>query len=558
MGKRLIKVKFIKDFEDLNNKGEVILRRKEGEIINVSEENAKKFVELGYVKYLEEEYKEKPLSEFEKNIFFDVNSLTELVEKYKGADVEKEARIQLGRLRKNSFLFEEQDEKYFFIDKIGDSLLFYNKNNANKARIAEQAAKVFEKKQQAKEFGKLLPYFYDKSGLWWLWGAKKYMWEVVDEVDILNMIGENTNEDTISAKNRVEILNALKQEGRKNIPKDIKPTWIQFQDTIVDIKTGEEFEATPEYFVTNPIPHPLHKERLINTPVMDRIFEEWVGKDYVKTLYEIIAYCLIPSYPLNRIFCFLGAGMNGKTKYLELIRRFIGDDNCCATELDTLLTSRFEITRLHKKLICQMGETNFNEMNKTSTLKKLTGGDMIGFEYKNKGLFHETNYAKILIATNNLPTTSDKSIGFYRRWLIIDFPHQFSEKKDILNDIPQEEYEILSVKLLSVLKDLLDKKQFHNEGDIEERIKRYESKSDFLGKFIEENVEEKIGAYITVNDFNKKLISWCKENNHRILSETSVGKSLKKIGFEQQRKRLEWLNDGRGGQARVWLDYAWK
>ena len=57
--------------------------------------------------------------------------------------------------------------------------------------------------------------------------------------------------------------------------------------------------------------------------------------------------------------------MNGKSKYLELLRKFIGQDNCCSTELDTLMQSRFEVTRLHKKLVCQMGETNFNEMNKT-------------------------------------------------------------------------------------------------------------------------------------------------------------------------------------------------
>ena len=93
-----------------------------------------------------------------------------------------------------------------------------------------------------------------------------------------------------------------------------------------------------------------------------------------------------------------------------------------------------------------MGETNFNEMSRTSKLKKLTGGDLIGFEYKNKNPFEAKNYAKILIATNSLPTTSDKTLGFYRRWMIIDFPNQFSEKKDILKDIPEEEYESLALK----------------------------------------------------------------------------------------------------------------
>ena len=124
----------------------------------------------------------------------------------------------------------------------------------------------------------------------------------------------------------------------------------------VDIKTGERIEASPEYFVTNPIPYEVSEDD--STPTLDRIFNEWVGEDYVQTLYEIISYCLLPDYPMSRLFCFIGAGMNGKSKFLELIVKFIGNDNCTSTELDTLLTSRFEITRLYKKLICQMGETN--------------------------------------------------------------------------------------------------------------------------------------------------------------------------------------------------------
>ena len=287
---------------------------------------------------------------------------------------------------------------------------------------------------QAEMFNETQPYFYDRSGLWWLWSNDDFMWELVDEVDILNMISESTGTDVIKPGNRTIIINTLKQEGRKNIPKPSKPTWIQFRDLIYDISTGEQFKASPKYFVTNPIPWELEKETF-STPKMDEIFAEWVGKENIEQLYEILAYSILPDYPIHRIFCFIGGGMNGKSCFLNLLRKFVGTKNCCSTELDTLLASRFEVTRLHKKLVCQMGETNFNEMNKTSLSKKLSGGDLIGFEYKNKTPFEDKNYAKIIIATNNLPTTTDKTLGFYRRWYIIDFPNIFSERKDILLEI---------------------------------------------------------------------------------------------------------------------------
>jgi P4 family phage/plasmid primase-like protien len=429
---------------------------------------------------------------------------------------------------------------------------FVKSTNFNKA------SQIFTLGAQTKVFSEIQPLFYDKNGMWWLWHAEEYKWQIVDEVDILNMIGDATGEDIISPKNRTIILNSLKQTGRRKVPKAIKPTWIQFKSEIFDILTGERFPATSEYFVTNPLPWDLHKDNIEATPNMDRIFEEWVGKDYVRTLYEILAYCMMPDYPINRMFCFIGSGMNGKSKFLELLRKFIGGENCCTTELDTLLVSRFEITRLHKKLVCMMGETNFNEMSKTSILKKLTGGDTVGFEYKNKNPFDEVNYAKILIATNNLPSTTDKTDGFYRRWMIIDFPNRFSEKKDILAEIPEEEYNALALKCCFILKEVINARAFTNEGSIEDRMNKYEAKSNFLEKFIKEMTEENLNGYITKADFYKRFCEWSKEHKHRDMSEMSVAMTMKKMNIESEKKYFQWLFDGKGGQLRVWTGISWK
>lgn len=446
----------------------------------------------------------------------------------------------------------------WFAEKCGklEELKKSRKDFARKKFI--EASQIFTPKEQAKVFTNIQPLFYDESQIWWLWNPSLFKWEMVDEIDILNMISDATGEDVITPKNRTIILNSLKQQGRKHIPKPIQPHWIQFKDTIFDIMTGERFKASPKYFATNPLPWALHEENIESTPNMDRIFEEWVGADHVKTLYEILAYCMIPDYPVNRLFAFLGSGMNGKSKFLELLRNFIGGDNCCTTELDTLLNSRFEITRLHKKLVCMMGETNFNEMTKTSILKKLTGGDLIGFEYKNKNPFDEKNYAKILIATNNLPTTTDKTIGFYRRWMIIDFPNQFSEAKDILSEIPEEEYSALALKCCFILKEVLKERKFTNEGSVEERIERYESKSNFLDKFLKEFVDNDGSSFITSADFFKRFQSWCKENRHRDMSEISVGMAMKKLGYETEKRYFNWMYDGKGGQARCFMGLKWK
>ena len=419
--------------------------------------------------------------------------------------------------------------------------------------FSNKIGNAFDKKDLAQRIIEVQPCYYDKARNWWLWDNIEIKWERVDETDILNAVDKQATINTINSKEKNEMLEALKQVSRLNAPMPVKTTWIQFQDKIIDIKTGEQFKAESKYFVTNPIPWNINSENN-NTPTMDKIFEEWVGEEHVQTLYEIISYCLIPNYPIHRIFCFIGGGMNGKSCFLNLLRKFIGNYNCCSTELDTLLQSRFEVTRLHKKLVCQMGETNFSEINKTSVLKKLSGGDLIGFEYKNKDPFEEVNYAKIIIATNNLPATSDKTIGFYRRWMIIDFPNQFTEKKNILEDIPESEYNALAIKCSNILKDLLETRTFTNEGSVEDRMKKYEDHSNPLEKFLREFTIEDYNGLIWKHDFSKKLNSWCKEGRFREISDVHIGKKMKDMNISQSLRTTSWdINK----KARAWIGIKW-
>lgn len=426
-------------------------------------------------------------------------------------------------------------------------------------RYDNEAFKVFSREGQVKAFQRRQPIYYDNAGLWWLWNTSDLKWDLTDEVDVLNMINKCYGADVITSKARTEILNSLKQSGRLNKPKPFPPTWIQFKDRVFDVKTGESFESTPEYFAVNRIPHEVNHNPL--TPTFDKIFEEWVGKEYVQTLYEILAYCLIPDYPINRMFCLIGSGSNGKSCFLKIMENFLGSENVCATELEMLLKSRFEIAKLYKKLACVMGETNFSEISQTSILKKLTGGDKIGFEHKNKTPFEDRNYAKIIIATNNLPSTTDKTDGFYRRWLIIDFNNKFEEKKDILNDIPLEEYKCLATKAVMMLKDILINRSFTNEGSVEERMKRYEDKSNPFEKFWKECIIEHSNERISLKQFKERLDEWCTSNKFRKLSDSTINQHMKEKGVDKYKKTMEWVDVTHNQEKPrywVWEGIKWK
>ena len=104
---------------------------------------------------------------------------------------------------------------------------------------------------------------------------------------------------------------------------------------------------------------------------------------------------------------------------------------------------------------------------------------------------------------------------------------------------------------------MLNIREFHNEGTIEERMAKYESKSNFVDLFIKEHTIEDLNGYITKSDFYKKFSAWSVDNRHREMSEISVSMFLKKIGWQEGRKYFDWLYDGKGGQARVWEGVKW-
>jgi len=402
------------------------------------------------------------------------------------------------------------------------------------------------------------PIHYDSSRNWWFWNKKKYCWKLIDETDVLISLNNTTENPNIHSNIKNQILESFKQLGRINKPKKSKKSWVQFKNTIYDLTNEKIFNATPKYFVTNPLPYKLGKSE--DTPTIDKLFREWVDEEHVELLYEILAYCMLPDYPLHRIFCLNGEGMNGKSTYLKLLRKFVGKNNITTAELDSLINSRFDKVRLHKKLVCTMGETDFEEMRRTSMLKQLTGGDLIPFEYKNKDPFEDVNYAKILIATNNIPPTTDKTLGFYRRWVIIDFPNIFEEEKDVLGSIPKEEYHNLSLKCLSKLKKILKSRSFTNEGSVYDRMKKYEDKSNPFDKFWVESIDDSNpDAFIFKFEFKKRLDEWCKDNRFRQLSERIITKFMKEKKVDDGRQYTTWTTkEGERKQYRCWMGIKWK
>lgn len=428
-----------------------------------------------------------------------------------------------------------------------------------KKQASEKFQEIYNKKNQADTFLKEQPFFYDEAGLWWLWDYNNEFYRQVDEVEMLNMIDRtNPRTNIINSTERTEILNSLKQRGRLYLPEKLPLNFIQFKDCIIDLNTGEKLKVSHEWFLLNPLPYKYGDSP--DTPVMDKIIADWVGKDYVQTMYDILAFTIYRDYFMKRIFAFVGSGNNGKSCWFNLCGKFLGSKNIVSTEADLLTTNRFEMFKLLYKLVAMMSETEDNDIKQTKILKKLSGNDIIDFEQKYaKKTISERNYAKIWINTNLCPDVSDSSQGWIDRQLIITFPNTYDGKIDILATIPEIEYENLGNKCIKILRNLIKTRTIHNEGTFETRKKNYEAHSNPINLFLKNYTSEDANGFIFKWEFKERLTAWSEKNKSKILTDTTIGTKMKELGYLEAKHISTWFDDkGNKKQYMAWEGIKWK
>lgn len=387
-----------------------------------------------------------------------------------------------------------------------------------------------DKRHLAEQFIKIQPIYYERKGQFWVWDKSRYCWEAKDETDILNLISKNSYANTISSKEKSEILEALKQVGRDNKPEDIKPSWVQYRNKIYDIATNESFVASSKYFVSNPIARVVGDSE--DTPYIDKLIRSWVAEEDVPLIYEILAFVTVPKYFIHAFFFLFSEPGKGKSTFVNFIIKILGSENCAATSIDRINHNpRFEAINWHKKLLITLSEvSNVNDLRNSGLINQATGEDPIKGEIKGGGTFDFVNYGKFIYPTNKLLKVSSDD-GFGRRTRVVKFINRFEKEKDVLNNITEKELENLAKKSLRIAHELWISRKFTGDTSISERMKNYQEISKTkLEQFINKECDlSNFEAKISFSEFYSKYIKGLTD----IPSKIDVSKELrKKLGYD--------------------------
>ncbi|HPE15042.1 MAG TPA: phage/plasmid primase, P4 family [Bacilli bacterium] len=318
------------------------------------------------------------------------------------------------------------------------------------------------------------------------------------------------------------------------------PNMIPVQNGVLNIDTRELSPHSPQYCFFNKLPVTYNSDA--NCFNIQKFLEEVLpDQESIDTLQEFYGSCLLKEYRYEKSLLVTGNGSNGKGKTLELLKHLLGIDNITEISPQTLEENNFAMAELVNKLANISADINSKALQNTGVFKSLTGRDLMTSDRKFKTRVKFTNYAKMIFSANEVPVTYDLSDGFFRRWLIIDFPYRFLDPEDI-EEVPIEEQANVKLKDPEKISKLIDpvelsgflnwalegysrlklNKRFSNSQTITKVRQMWLRKSSSIQAFLTDWIIEDTESLITKQEFKEKYIAYCKKHKINIVSDKMI------------------------------------
>ena len=171
-----------------------------------------------------------------------------------------------------------------------------------------------------------------------------------------------------------------------------------------------------------------------------RFLDELLDQESQLTLQEGMGLLISPhAQEIQQAFIFLGNGKNGKSALMELMQALIGSkEKICSIGLGDFAKD-FDISAAEGKIANIVMDDDLTSVRVGAAFKSMITGEAVRVNRKNKDIkvmeFNMTHYFNL----NRLPSASDKSDGFYRRFCIIPFNNTFGSKEDVEKGITTHE-----------------------------------------------------------------------------------------------------------------------
>lgn len=340
---------------------------------------------------------------------------------------------------------------------------------------------------------------------------------------------------------------------RKEFDQNIE--WMTFQNFTINLKTLKIKKHNSAFMHTNYIPvkykhikNPILSfyeliEDLLSSKILN-FMHQIMSSDDVNTVLDFFAYCLWRGTPFHKLLICVGNGRNGKSLLMQILTKFLGNENVATQNIHELTSDRFSKAELYNKLVNIDADVSKDTIKNTDIIKKLTGGDQISGQKKFGHPFKFCNYAKLILLANKFPTIDEETDAMSSRLLVVEFPNQFLEDTAdpfLLEKLTtKDELSILLRILLKRLPRVLKTGIQYNKSFVEiyhKYIDKIDSITDFIYSVIELDPNQTISKKEVYENYKK----YCKGNENElktIESEQSFSREMSKHAFLAKQVRV--------------------
>jgi len=413
--------------------------------------------------------------------------------------------------------------------------------------------RVYRKIQHTSALGATSFWWFD--GAAWMLGA-----EEVIEKDLTEVLSNQTNiKPTSTLLDQVIRIIGSKNWVTETQLKEPPLNLINLKNGVLDIETGQLHPHDPQLWFTSVID--VQFDPNAKCPNFTRFLSEILPPESHPTIEELFGYTLYRSNYARRAFMFVGQGNNGKSLLLDILTRWIGEENVSNKSLQDLEFNRFSVARLLGKHVNVSADLPQTPLGKSEVFRALTGGDFLEAERKHRDSFSFQPYAKLIFSTNKLPPVRDDEVdAFFKRWVILEFPYRFEDdpakRKEILDSCTTEEEKsgILNWALEGLRRLLQTGKFTADEGDSAKIRDRWMRETNPAYDFLTTHVERDPTGAIMKKNLWTRYLTWREEQGLPTIERQNEFSQLVQALFRAESKRVRI----QGELHHVWVGIRWK
>jgi putative DNA primase/helicase len=285
-----------------------------------------------------------------------------------------------------------------------------------------------------------------------------------------------------------------------------------------------------------------------------QIFENYLDEVLPKRevqmiLQEYVGYIFTTGLKLEKGAVLYGSGANGKSVFFEIITSLLGKDNLSFKGLGDLCMKgdrgdnhRAEI---ENKLVNYASEISPKGAD-IEIFKALVSGEPVNARRLYKNVYTFRSNAKLIFNANKLPTETEHTEGFFRRYLIIPFnvtipenrQDKFLHKKIIENELGG----VLNW-AIDGLKRLLSTGNFTESEETSNALEDFKKQSNSVLQFVEEySLEKDEYGFVSNKDLYSSYTEFCNSCGYHRFNQSNFSQELKKAGFEARQKKVSGNN----------------